>query len=93
MNKIIDTLYIVLGIGVIGFLLLVGIVGIMRIWRDINNIKDNEQIMEYTNTIDMGWDMTLGLVVLLLYIVGKVWMYYKINDNEGTKNKSNPEQG
>jgi hypothetical protein len=42
MNKIIDTLYIVLGIGVIGFLLLVGIVGIMRIWRDINNIKDNE---------------------------------------------------
>jgi hypothetical protein len=47
--------------------------------------------MEYTNTIDMGWDMTLGLVVLLLYIVGKVWMYYKINDNEGTKNKSNPE--
>ena len=42
MNKIIDTLYIVLGIGVIGFLLLVGIVGVMRIWRDINKIKDNE---------------------------------------------------
>jgi hypothetical protein len=42
MNKIIDTLYIVLGIGVIGMFLLVGIVGVMRILRDINNIKDNE---------------------------------------------------
>jgi hypothetical protein len=42
MNKIIDTLYIVLGIGVITMFLLVGIVGVMRVLRDIKNIKDNE---------------------------------------------------
>ena len=39
MQTIIDTAYIVLGIGVITMF---GIVGVMRILRDIRNIKDNE---------------------------------------------------
>jgi hypothetical protein len=34
----------------------------------------------YRDVVDMSWDMTLGLVVLTLYIVGKVWMYYKVNE-------------
>jgi len=47
--------------------------------------------MEYTNVYDMGWDIGITFVVFTLYIVGKVWMYYKTNENEDTKNKSNPE--
>ena len=43
--------------------------------------------MEYTNTID-PLEFTMSCIVLIGYIVGKVWMYYKIelNDNE-TNNK------
>jgi hypothetical protein len=39
MGTIIDTLYIVLGIGVMCMVVLVGLI---RILRDIRNIKDNE---------------------------------------------------
>ena len=40
--------------------------------------------MEYTNTIDMGWDIGITFVVFTLYIVGKVWIYHKFykNDNK-----------
>jgi hypothetical protein len=38
--------------------------------------------MEYTNTMDMGWDIGLAGIVFTLYIVGKVWMYYKTNEND-----------
>ena len=43
--------------------------------------------MEYTNTID-PLEFTMSCIVLIGYIVGKVWMYYKIelNNNE-TNNK------
>ena len=43
--------------------------------------------MEYTNTID-PLEFTMSCIVLIGYIVGKVWMYYKVelNDNE-TNNK------
>ena len=43
--------------------------------------------MEYTNTID-PLEFTMTCIVLIGYIWGKVWMYYKIelNDNE-TNNK------
>ena len=43
--------------------------------------------MEYTNNID-PLEFTMSCIVLIGYIVGKVWMYYKIelNDNE-TNNK------
>ena len=43
--------------------------------------------MEYTNTID-PLEFTMSCIVCIGYIVGKVWMYYKVelNDNE-TNNK------
>ena len=43
--------------------------------------------MEYTNNID-PLEFTMSCIVLIGYIVGKVWMYYKVelNDNE-TNNK------
>ena len=43
--------------------------------------------MEYTNTID-PLEFNMSCIVLIGYIVGKVWMYYKVelNDNE-TNNK------
>ena len=43
--------------------------------------------MEYTNTID-PLEFTMSCIVLIGYIVGKVWMYYKVelNDND-TNNK------
>jgi hypothetical protein len=47
--------------------------------------------MESTNVYDMGWDIGITFVVFTLYIVGKVWMYYRMNDNESTKNKGNKE--
>ena len=44
--------------------------------------------MEYTNTID-PLEFTMSCIVCIGYIVGKVWMYYRVeqtNDNE-TNNK------
>ena len=44
--------------------------------------------MEYTNNID-PLEFTMSCIVLIGYIVGKVWMHYKVeqtNDNE-TNNK------
>lgn len=44
--------------------------------------------MEYTNNID-PLEFTMSCIVLIGYIVGKVWMYYRVeqtNDNE-TNNK------
>ena len=45
--------------------------------------------MEYTNTIG-PLEFTMSCIVLIGYIVGKVWMYYRVeqtNDNEtNTKN-------
>ena len=43
--------------------------------------------MEYTNTID-PLEFTMSCIVCIGYIVGKVWMYYKIeetNDKENNK--------
>jgi len=37
-----DILYMGLGIFIMGFIVVTGIVGIMRVLRDIRNIKDNE---------------------------------------------------
>ena len=44
--------------------------------------------MEYTNNID-PLEFTMSCIVLIGYIVGKLWMYYRVeqtNDNE-TNNK------
>ena len=44
--------------------------------------------MEYTNTID-PLEFTMTCIVCIGYIVGKLWMYYRVeqtNDNE-TNNK------
>ena len=42
--------------------------------------------MEYTNTID-PLEFTMSCIVLIGYIVGKVWMYYKIDTNDKENNK------
>ena len=42
--------------------------------------------MEYTNTID-PLEFTMTCIVLIGYIVGKVWMYYKIDTNDKENNK------
>jgi hypothetical protein len=31
---------------------------------------------------DLSWDLGLACIVCILYIVGKVWVYYKIERNE-----------
>jgi ABC-type uncharacterized transport system permease subunit len=42
MRALIDILYMVIGIGIIGGVLIVGIVGIVKIWRDTNK-PDTEE--------------------------------------------------
>ena len=43
MNQhIIDTMYKIVGIGIIGIVILVGIVGSIKMYKDINKIKDNQ---------------------------------------------------
>jgi hypothetical protein len=42
MQTIIDTAYVVLGIGIMSTIVLIGIVGIVKIIRETNKIKDNE---------------------------------------------------
>jgi hypothetical protein len=39
--------------------------------------------MEYTNTI--YWELGMSCIVLIGYIVGKVWIHYKVEDNTNTK--------
>ena len=39
--------------------------------------------MEYTNTI--YWELGMSCIVLIGYIVGKVWIHYKVEDNPNTK--------
>jgi len=39
--------------------------------------------MEYTNTI--YWELGMSCIVLIGYIVGKLWIHYKIEDNTNTK--------
>jgi len=43
--------------------------------------------MEYTNIYDMGWDIGITFVVFTGYIVGKVWMYYRIENPTNKENK------
>jgi hypothetical protein len=43
--------------------------------------------MEYTNNIDL-WELGMTVIVFTLYIVGKVWMYYRI-ENPETKKQTN----
>ena len=38
-----DIAYMVIGIGVMSMVLIVSIVGIVKIWRDTNKIKDTEE--------------------------------------------------
>jgi hypothetical protein len=37
-----DIAYMVIGIGLMGMVVLVGIIGIVKVWRDTNKIKDTE---------------------------------------------------
>ena len=45
--------------------------------------------MEYTNINPL--EFTMSCIVCIGYIVGKVWMYYKVdlNDNENETNTKN----
>ena len=73
----------IVGIGLMGMVVLVGMIGIIKVWREINKIKDTEEQMEYTN---IGyWELGMSCIVLIGYIVGKVWIYYKVEDNTNTK--------
>jgi hypothetical protein len=36
--------------------------------------------MEYTNNINV-WELGMSCIVLIGYIVGKVWIHYKVEDN------------
>jgi hypothetical protein len=31
------------------------------------------------------WELGMSCIVLILYITGKVWMYYKMDRNDDTK--------
>lgn len=42
MRTIIDTAYVVLSIGIMSIVVLVGIVGIVKVLRETNKIKDKE---------------------------------------------------
>ena len=44
--------------------------------------------MEYTNNINL-WEFIMACIVCILYIVGKVWIHYKVdtNDIQTKKNK------
>ena len=43
--------------------------------------------MEYTNNIDT-FELGMTGIVFLMYIVGKVWMYYRIEDIPNKENKN-----
>ena len=43
--------------------------------------------MEYTNNPD-GIELTISCIVFTLYIVGKVWLYYKVEQTPNKENKN-----
>ena len=48
----------------------------------------------YNDVVGNGWDIVMGISVLTLYIVGKVWMYHKFYNNEGdTKENKGSDKG
>ena len=42
--------------------------------------------MEYTNNID-PLEFTMSCIVCIGYIVGKLWIHYKVKDNPNKENK------
>jgi hypothetical protein len=42
MKGIIDTMYMIVGMGIILLTISVGMIGIIKVWRQINKIKDPE---------------------------------------------------
>ena len=43
MKGIIDTIYAIVGMGIILLTISVGMIGIIKVWREINKIKDTEE--------------------------------------------------
>jgi hypothetical protein len=43
MKGIIDTIYAIVGMGIILLTISVGLIGIIKVWRQINKIKDTEE--------------------------------------------------
>ena len=41
-QQIINTLYMIVGIGIIGIVVSVGVIGGIKMWNQIRNIKDKE---------------------------------------------------
>ena len=78
MKALIEIGYMIVGIGLMGMVVLVGIIGGIKLLQQINKIKDPEQ-MEYTNInpIELG----LACIVCIGYIVGKLWIHYKVEQN------------
>ena len=46
--------------------------------------------MEYTNTL---LEFTMSCIVLIGYIVGKLWIYYKVEDTPNIKDTKKPKKG
>lgn len=42
MKALIDTIYAIVGMGIILLTISVGLIGIIKVWRQINKIKDPE---------------------------------------------------
>ena len=42
MKALIDTIYAIVGMGIILLTISVGLIGIIKVWRQINKIKDTE---------------------------------------------------
>ena len=42
MKALIDTIYAIVGMGIILLTISVGLIGIIKVWRQINKIKDRE---------------------------------------------------
>jgi len=43
MKALIDTIYAIVGMGIILLTISVGLIGIIKVWREINKIKDTEE--------------------------------------------------
>jgi hypothetical protein len=43
MKALIDTIYAIVGMGIILLTISVGLIGIIKVWRQINKIKDTEE--------------------------------------------------
>ena len=43
MKALIDTIYAIVGMGTILLTISVGLIGIIKVWREINKIKDTEE--------------------------------------------------